>query len=78
MELVFARFFLLNKLLIKEDLPTFDLPHNISSGRSDFGRDLSSNTDFMNLISLNILNKKRVTEYFDYSSIIQKNVEFIF
>ena len=61
-ELVFARLFLFEILLINEDLPTLDLPQRISWGKSDFGKSSSSNTDFMKWISLNIINKKRVTE----------------
>ena len=50
-ELVFATFFLLNRELIKEDFPTLERPHNITSGSLILGSCSISKTDFTNLIS---------------------------
>lgn len=47
-ELVFARFFRLKIELIKEDLPTLDLPHNTTSGSFSFGSSEVLKADNMN------------------------------
>lgn len=47
-ELVFARFFRLKMELIKDDLPTLDLPHKTTSGSFSFGSSVVLKADNIN------------------------------
>jgi hypothetical protein len=50
---------------MKDDLPTFDLPQRITSGRLYFGKSLSWKTDFSKNMLSNII--KKSNQKSDYS-----------